>query len=321
MRFKGLNLNLLVALLALLEERSVSRAANRVYLSQSAMSGVLSRLREHYNDPLLMPSGRGLALSPFAESLIEPLRTVIDEIETVVRATAGFDPGTSQRRFTLVTSDYMIQTLLPFAMALICERAPGVSLEVAMPAGNMDANLNRGDIDLIITPFSFISASSNSELFCEEDMVAVVSANNQLVGADLDLETFRSLRRVVTRFPSSSDRLFDNQRLSFAEYNLRLAHCDAPVAAVVPTFSASFAALVGTNNVVIVHRRLAQAAARWGTFRVFELPIEMPTLNEFAYYHPLRSQDAGLQWFLSTLREALALSDKAPIANSDVSAS
>jgi hypothetical protein len=95
MHFKGLDLNLLAALDVLLHEKNTARAGERLCLSQSAVSGALARLREYFNDELLVQAGRGFVLTPLAESLIEPVRGLLQQIEETIAAKARFDPATS----------------------------------------------------------------------------------------------------------------------------------------------------------------------------------------------------------------------------------
>ena len=107
MDFGGLELNLLVALDALFAERSVSRAGERLHLSQSATSGALARLREAFHDPLLVPIGRIMALTPLAETLVEPVREFLLQAEFILHSSPVFEPGQSKRRFRVMMSDYV----------------------------------------------------------------------------------------------------------------------------------------------------------------------------------------------------------------------
>src|SRR5471032_1661194 len=112
MRFNRLDLNLLVALDALLDERKITRAAERLSLSQSAISGMLARLREYFDDELLVPVGRNLELTPLARELVTPVRNVLLQIQTVVAINPEFDPATASRHFKIASSDYVIGIFL-----------------------------------------------------------------------------------------------------------------------------------------------------------------------------------------------------------------
>ena len=140
MRFKGLDLNLLIALDALLTERNVSVAARKVFLSQSAMSGALSRLREHFGDELLVPVGRRMVLTSAAELLAEPLRQLVLQIEATVGASLKFEPSKSTRTFVVHASDYITEVVLNHVVPMIAQEAPGVVLEIVPPLSDPAAS-------------------------------------------------------------------------------------------------------------------------------------------------------------------------------------
>lgn len=111
MRFNHLDLNLLVALDVLLEEQNITRAAERLHMTQSATSGVLARLRTYFEDELLVQVGRKMQPTPYATELAKPVREVLLTIQSSITAKPVFDPATSKRHFRLVTSDYLISVL------------------------------------------------------------------------------------------------------------------------------------------------------------------------------------------------------------------
>src|SRR5438093_9544645 len=132
MRFNKLDLNLLVALNVLLTEKNISRAAERIHLSQSAMSNALARLRSYFVDELLVPSGRQLILTPRAESLVEPVREVLMRIESTIAAQPQFDPSTASHTFTLLVSDFTTTVFVPALLERLFHEAPGVRLDLRM---------------------------------------------------------------------------------------------------------------------------------------------------------------------------------------------
>src|SRR5579872_2823544 len=130
MDFRGLDLNLLVAMDALFAERSVSRAGERLHLSQSATSGALARLRYTFRDPLLVPVGRTMALTPLAEGLVGPIREFLLRAEFILHASPVFDPATSPRKFRLMMSDYVETVVMTEALPRIQKVAPGITFEL-----------------------------------------------------------------------------------------------------------------------------------------------------------------------------------------------
>jgi DNA-binding transcriptional LysR family regulator len=131
MRFHKFDLNLLVYLDALLTEKGVSKAAASVFISQSAMSLALARLRQYYGDDLLVQvAGRRMVLTSLAESLAAPVRDILLQMQSVATATANFDPSKSNRKFTIMASDYTVDVLLKRVVAQLFQKAPGIRIEM-----------------------------------------------------------------------------------------------------------------------------------------------------------------------------------------------
>ena len=300
---------MLAALQVLLDECSVSVAARKMHLSQPTMSGILARLREHFGDPILELSGRRMIRTPFADSLLAPLNQAMEHLERLASATASFDPASSTRRFSVVTSDYMIQTLLPHAIAEIEATAPRVSLEFLLPSGQPGILLNKGNVDLIITPAGYAGEPFVSEPFCEEDFVVVGWNGNLKLEDRIDPLLLRTSRHVGVQFPISTDLAVDGHLPSFAQVTLQEAGFDFDIAVAVPTFATAFAAVIGTSMITVTHRRLANSMANPVHHTVCELPMAVESLREMLVFHPLRSQDAGLLWLKEVLRRALQSAD------------
>jgi LysR family transcriptional regulator, nod-box dependent transcriptional activator len=124
------DLNLLVALDALLTERNVTRAGNRLNLSQSAMSGALARLRHYFHDELLVPVGRQMALTPVAEGLVEPVRDILVRIRGTLGSKPQFDPLTATRHLSLAVSDYVVDILMADVLRRARHEAPHMTFEL-----------------------------------------------------------------------------------------------------------------------------------------------------------------------------------------------
>lgn len=303
MRFKGLDLNLLAALRALLEERNVSAAGRRLFVSQPAMSGALARLREHFCDPLLVMSGRQLVLTPFARSLLDPLRETMGHVEALVGATVQFDAATSHRRFVIVTSDYLMGVVIPHAAACIANEAPSITLEFSLPGAELPARFSAGEVDLVVTPEGFGPTPHLSELFFEEDHVVVGWADSDALASPLTVASLDALDHVVVRFAAGNERSFAEREMKRAGYSTRVA-CVAPSFLLVPSL------LTNTRRVAVMHRRLAKLAARSMPLILSELPVALPPMRERMFYHPMHANDAGLSWLREHLRAALTKADE-----------
>ncbi|MDE2410247.1 MAG: LysR family transcriptional regulator [Sphingomonadales bacterium] len=303
MRFKGLDLNLLVALDALLEEASVSRAARRLNLSQPAASAALARLRDWFDDPLLAQHGKRLMPTPYALRLRPALTQLLAEIDALVSQPAQFDPATARRRFRVCTSDFLTSVLLRPFLAEIAVTAPGIELDILPPDDDAMQLLEAGRLDLLIIPQEFISQLHPSRLLLEEYHVVAGWIDNPLladpVHAPLTIEDFSAAGHVSVRIGRVS-------RLAHGEAQLQARGISRRVEVVAPSFTLVPELLVGTQRLAIMHARLARQAARRNDIRIVPLPFEMPPMREMVQFHRARADDAGLRWLLDQLDRIVA---------------
>jgi DNA-binding transcriptional LysR family regulator len=299
MRFKGLDLNLLIALDILLEERNVTRAAERMHVSQSAMSAALARLRLHFADDLLIITGRRMMPTALAESIHQPLREAILQIETVVDIERDFVPASSSRRFKLEMPDHLVPVLLPSLMRRLSKDAPNVVLEVSPPVGDPSPLLHKGELDLVLTPSIYSDPEYVTEPLLTNDLVLVGWRDNPALKTQPDLKTVLSLQQAIVKF--------DRVRLAsiLNEQQLALYGGTGRTALVAPNFSCIPPSLVGTNRIALLNRRLAIAAAGNLPLAVWEVPIPLPSIKDVMMFHPMRKQDGGLSWFREQLRRAV----------------
>jgi LysR family transcriptional regulator, nod-box dependent transcriptional activator len=294
MRFKGLDLNLLIALEALLVEQNVSAAARKLFLSQSAMSGALARLREHFQDALLVPLGRKMVLTAAAESLVAPVHQLMLQIESTVGSGVAFDPATSIRSFVVHASDYVTDVVLTRLVPGLAAEAPGVVLEIVPPLSEPGASLEAGEVDILITPQAYISKDHPAELLFEEDHVIVGWSGNVALSMPPSAETFFGLGHVVIQFPQS-------RAMPFAESEIAKLGFTRRVELIAPSFTSVPKLLVDTLRVSVMHRRLADRYARSLPLTIQPLPFAIPPLREMVQYHQVRSADAGIQWLKTRL--------------------
>jgi LysR family nod box-dependent transcriptional activator len=171
MRFHGLDLNLLVALDALLTHQNVTRAAEQLNLSQSALSGALARLREHFDDELVVPIGRRMEPTPLARTLAEPLHDILLKTKSLVTTTANFDPQTSNRRISIIASDYSTEVFMLDLLTDIAREAPGVKVTLEEHTSETFERFNRGEINLRIIPKCFAFEGHPHERLFDEKYV------------------------------------------------------------------------------------------------------------------------------------------------------
>lgn len=296
MRYQNLDLNLLAALDKLVQLKSVTRAAEELSITQAAMSNALNRLRQYFDDPLLVKIGKQMELTPRAETLVAPLREILVRIDAAVTA-AEFDPATSDRAFALTVSDYSLHTILPPFARRVERVAPHIRLDLKPQVISPKIALERGETDLLVAPAVFCSDDHPSEFLLSDPFVCVMDANNP-AARELDEATFLALDHVAMRPPSPGQ--------SFVERELDAIGIRPNIA--VSTFSfMSLPDLVrGTNRVALVQRRLARQVARSGGLTLVDPPIDLPPLEQSVQWHAMRSHDPALDWVRQLLHATAA---------------
>lgn len=301
MHLNRLDLNLLVALNHLLAERSVTRAAVLMSVSQPAMSGALTRLREHFDDALLHRAGREMALTPFAASLAPKVHDLVLQMGDLVSRRPHFDPGTSDRSFTVVGADYAHSVLLPLIARKVTRLAPRVTLHIEGRSSDHEARFARGLIDAFVVPRTMsLPDHPTMELF-NDHYVLVACAQNPLVHEQVTLEQYMNMRH-ATRKTSGHPNGFTREELRLMELGL-----ERDVALTVPTFELLAKVVVGTTLVAGMQQRLAQRAARYLPIKIVPHPIDILPLELVLQWPAARNDDAGLAWLKEVFYTAVCV--------------
>jgi len=299
MHFGGLDLNLLLVLDALVVEKNVTRAGERVHLSQSATSGALSRLREYFKDDLLVPVGRQMILTPLAEELARPVHELLQHAEGVIRRTPVFSPESSKRGFRIVMSDYVAIVLMTRALPEIQRQAPGVTLQI-LPLRT--GALEQGDPDLVISPAQILVKDHPSEVLFRDEFVCIACAKNKLIKNTLSLREYLNLSHVVVRFGEQQEVP------SLEEEFLGSLGQERKIEVVTTGFTLLPHLILGTTRIATIQRRLAEFYARQMPLKIVRLPKRLPRLEEVMQWHAFRDADPGLLWLRQTLKR-LAISE------------
>lgn len=300
MDLAGLDLNLLVALDALFAEKSVSRAGDRLHLSQSATSGALARLREVFRDPLLVQVGRKMVLTPAAEALVEPVRDFLLNAESILNINPAFNPASSERKFRLLMSDYVETVLMAEAMPRIEQVAPGIRFEIASNVEGGFEALDRGEIDLSIGPAMRLSSAHPSEPLFEDEFICVVWAGNTRVKSAITLAEYLAMGHVVVRFGKH------RELTTFDEWFLERFGHERRVEVITTAFNLVPQLVAGTSRIATLHRRLALFYQRYLPLKIIPPPFEIATLQESMQWHKSRDRDPGTIWLRSLLKGVLA---------------
>jgi DNA-binding transcriptional LysR family regulator len=300
MRFHKLDLNLLVALDALLSERHVTRAGERLQLSQPAMSGALARLRTHFGDELIIQLGRKMVLTPLAASLHKPVRDTLLLAQAVMDARPTFEVESSSRHFSIVASDFVDAILLTDVVRALAKSAPTIVLELLDPiGGKMVEDLDRGDVDLLIVPAHYASTEHPVEVLFRDVMTCVVSSEHPTIGDKLTLEQYLDAQHVAMNFGRARLQSLEGDFLQGLGYRRKVV-----------TWASSFIALpqliVGTDRIATVPRRLADRVTKVLPLKTLEPPIDFPPIAEVMQWHQYRNNDPGVIWLRSALHAAAA---------------
>lgn len=305
MRFNKLDLNLLVALDAMLVERNVSRAAERLHVSQSTMSSALGRLRTYFEDPLLVQVGRGMELTPRAQALKDDVRDILGRLDTAVATQPLFDPARSDREFRLLASDYTLVTLMPHLLALVRQQSSTVRFQFS-PLQQLDRPhraLEGGEADLLICPQTYCSREHPTEVLFEEEFCCVVSNDSRLAQAGvLTLEQYMAADHVATELSGICRPPFENWWVENHGVTRRIG---------VKTFSfvAAAFAVIGTECVATVQKRLARFALPALPVTLLALPVAIPRMEQAMQWHRSRSHDSGIVWLRKLIGEAVRRMD------------
>jgi LysR family transcriptional regulator, nod-box dependent transcriptional activator len=288
MNLSQFDLNLLVSLDALLIERNVTRAGQRVGLSQPAMSGTLSRLRDLFKDELLVRVGRQLELTPLAQELAPQLRQQLQGVEDLLNARRSFVPATEARTFSIAASDYVAFLLLQPLVARMAEQAPGIKLQfVRLDSTSVD-RLGEDAVDFVVQPSYLQTHFPATELFTDR-WVCVVWSGNQRVGRALTEAQYLSLPHLAFSMPNEGAG-------SAADVHLNQLGVHRRIAAWTESFILSPFLIRGTEMVTLVHERVARALEGAAEARIIAPPYDLPELKETLIWNPRRSADPPHLW-------------------------
>jgi LysR family nod box-dependent transcriptional activator len=295
MRFHQLDLNLLVALDALLTERNITLAGQRLHLSQSAMSSGLARLRDYFGDELLVQVGRKMQPTPLGESMVEPLRRILKEIRSSIVAKPGFDPSTSQRVFSIMMSDYAASVLMTRVARSAAEIAPNVTFELLSNnvVAPMDV-LERGDVDLLVMPEQALTGDHPKLPLFVDDYVVMAWSGNQAIGESLSLDEYVTLGHVVLQFSRGRVPTVDEWVLK------QLGHARR-VEIIAMNFNMLAQFVVGTKRIATLQRRLATYYARILPIKLLEPPMKLPSLTQCVHWNQAFDNDPGSVWLRGLL--------------------
>lgn len=296
MNLRQFDLNLLVALDALLEEKNVTRAAERLFMSQPAMSGMLARLRQAFDDELLVRVGRNLELTEFAAAIAGRVHQCVLEMEDLVDSKPSFSPATETRAFSIAASDYAVLLLFGPLMQRLTQAAPNVSLHFVRLDVEAAERIAAGEIDFGVFPAELELALPSIPLF-EDGWVCAVWAGHPSIGERLTSEEY-------LRHPHLTFNISDAGHFSVAdEYLSRHGH-EQKIAASTGSFTAAPFLLRGTQLLTMMPRHLGERMREAADLRLLDLPFEVPPLRERLAWNPRFDASPAHVWMRAQISAA-----------------
>jgi DNA-binding transcriptional LysR family regulator len=294
MNLQAIDLNLLVAFEALMDERHVTRAARRVGLSQPAMSNALTRLRRTFDDPLLVRTPSGMTPTPAAQVLIEAVRGALSQLRAALEEKPAFNPAASGRTFHVLTSDYAEIILLSPLVGKLREQAGGISIRVhrspnVFQPPSRTALSDSFDLAIGFFPDALsLDASVRSEVLFEEDNVCIASANHPSIKSRISIRQYASARHAAVFYKSEGPGVIDT---ILAQKGLT-----RQLALLAPHFASVPFIVAESDLIATVPRRLALGFNKALKLQVLPMPFTLPPFRLSMLWHERVDSDPAHRW-------------------------
>lgn len=292
--FGEVDLNLLKLFDALLKERSVTGAGQRLGLSQPAASRGLSRLRRLLNDQLFIRTSKGWELTPRAIMLSESVTRLLDDARTIVAPTS-FDPSTASAKFTIATADHMALLLMPELISKLAKLAPGIDLVIPASSGDNVDLIANGEADLAIGTFYNLPARFHSRTLYDEDYVCVVRRDHPVTYKKLTLECYVSLSHLAL--------IITGQGKGPVDSALNQQGLKRRIVMKLPHFLVAPMIVAKSDLILSLPRKLAQQMSASVPLDILELPIEIAPFSPSIIWHGRHHGDPAHTWLRALIAE------------------
>jgi DNA-binding transcriptional LysR family regulator len=289
MNLRNLDLNLLRVLDAVLRERSVTAAAGRLGLTQPAVSNALARLRAAFGDALFVRTPSGMAPTPLARELDDPVRQSLLLIESALAHGRGFDPATSKREFRLHMSDLGEVSFLPRLVEHVRQRAPGVYLEtLGLPLEAIDEALASGALDIAVGFLPGLATQVRRRRLFRDPYVCLMRSDHPRIGSRLTRKLFLEASHTLVSSIGSGHRV--------VEEALERNGIMRRIALRVPHFTVVPMVLARTDLLLTLPSQVARAYEADGRFKSLPVPLPIPPAEVAVHWHERFERDAGNRW-------------------------
>lgn len=297
MRLRDFDLNLLTAFDVLMQEGSVSRAAERMFITQSAMSHALNRLRDLLDDPILVRTSEGMKPTPRAKTMTAQVREVLGDIQQIVGEPERFDPATSKHQFVIEAADYMEYMILPRLMERIYHDAPGVEVQIKKPEPYFpEQAMENGSTDIVLGFDKDLDVPNrlNKEVLFEDQRVCVVRKDHPLVKQKLSLQLFLKLDHIRVSPTGIKLGAIDN---ALSEKNQ-----ERHIALMVPHFLYTPHILATTDMISSPPLRIAKQFMQISPLKMLPLPLKLPPYKISMVWSPIRKNDPAHVWLRTQIK-------------------
>ena len=290
-----IDLNLIRTFVTLYEARSVTLAAERLFVTQPSVSYGLARLRELFDDALFSRTRDGIQPTFIAEQLYATLRESLTRIESAVQSTRQFDPATTERRFRIALSDLGEMGFLPLILARLNRDAPLAEVEVLpLQVDQVGEWLSNGKVDAVICRQPV--PGTRSQVLMPERYVCLLSTTHPRIGDSLSLEQFLAERHVTVTRTTGHGSVEDVLKSMDVQRRISLH---------VPHFSVLPKIIPGTDLLAVLPAQIARLFIHEGGLKMLELPFQVAEFDVSLNWHPNSDSSAALRWFYATVAEAI----------------
>lgn len=289
MHISRIDLNLFTVFEAIYSEGSVTRASERLNLTQPAISHALGRLRQMFDDPLFVRQGHAMVATPLARGLIEPVRGALRELELTLNGVRAFDPGQASKRFNLALRDVLEATVLPPLMRRVRAEAPGIDIAAThVDRRELEHELASGTIDGAIDVLLPLSADVRHTRIYRDATVVVARRGHPDIQRSIDLATYLKQDHVLAssrrRGPGIEDFELSRHGLE-RRVRLRCQH-----------YFAACRVVSQTDLILTMPGRYARIANEQFDNQILPFPLEVPAFDVFLYWHANVDNDPANRW-------------------------
>ena len=293
MNIRSLDLNLLVALNALLEEKQVTRAAERINLSQPAMSRALARLRIMFKDPLLVKDAKGMGLTARADELYLPLQNILQEITDIV-SPPSIEPALMQGEIVIAARDNVLVTILPKVIQIITNEAPELKLRIVPFVGEDLSPLEHYKVDFVLSATDSESASLHRTTIYKEGFICLTSSKYANARHKITLEQYLSMKHCLVTISGFGMGVVDEY---LAQKGLK-----RNIVVRIPLFLAAGFIVAESDLIVTLPQRMGQLFSQLPQITLIEPPIQLPHFPIYLYWHRRNQNNPIHQWIRKIIK-------------------